>query len=221
MSNLLQDIEAQIAGAKTDVARENVGVVREIGDGVAKIEGLTGAMMNEMLDFGGGDGRMLGGLVDRGALCHLVDYSERVHPGVTKIGDTEHDIPADANYDVIICSHVVEHLPDPRETLASVRRILKPGGRLGVAVPNFSSLQARLTGSAWFHLDLPRHLYQFPLSGLNQLLERSGFEVSPAHHFSLRQNPFGWIHIWQRGSNGFALNSGPGTCSLPLVLYWF
>ena len=54
MSNLLQDIEAQIAGAKTDVARENVGVVREIGDGVAKIEGLTGAMMNEMLDFGKG-----------------------------------------------------------------------------------------------------------------------------------------------------------------------
>lgn len=54
MSNLLQDIETQIAGAKTDVARENVGVVREIGDGVAKIEGLTGAMMNEMLDFGGG-----------------------------------------------------------------------------------------------------------------------------------------------------------------------
>ena len=54
MSNLLQDIEAQITGAKTDVARENVGVVREIGDGVTKIEGLTGAMMNEMLDFGGG-----------------------------------------------------------------------------------------------------------------------------------------------------------------------
>ena len=54
MSNLLQDIEAQITGAKTGVARENVGVVREIGDGVAKIEGLTGAMMNEMLDFGGG-----------------------------------------------------------------------------------------------------------------------------------------------------------------------
>tara|TARA_Y100000994_G_scaffold239381_1_gene232947 strand:- start:625 stop:2148 length:1524 start_codon:yes stop_codon:yes gene_type:complete len=54
MSNLLQDIEAQIAGAKTEVARENVGIVREIGDGVAKIEGLTGAMMNERLDFGGG-----------------------------------------------------------------------------------------------------------------------------------------------------------------------
>ena len=54
MSNLLQEIEAQIAGAKTEVAKENVGIVREAGDGVAKIEGLTGAMMNEMLDFGNG-----------------------------------------------------------------------------------------------------------------------------------------------------------------------
>ncbi len=54
MSNLLQEIESQISGAKTSVARENVGVVREISDGVAKIEGLTDAMLNEMIDFGDG-----------------------------------------------------------------------------------------------------------------------------------------------------------------------
>jgi len=54
MSNLLQEIEAQIAGVKTSVSRQNVGIVREIGDGVAKIEGLTDAMLNEMLDFGDG-----------------------------------------------------------------------------------------------------------------------------------------------------------------------
>lgn len=54
MSNLLQEIEAQIAGAKTSVAKQNVGVVREIHDGVARIEGLTDAMLNEMLDFGDG-----------------------------------------------------------------------------------------------------------------------------------------------------------------------
>jgi F-type H+-transporting ATPase subunit alpha len=54
MSNLLQEIEAQIAGVKAGVARQNVGTVREIGDGVAKIEGLTDAMLNEMLDFGNG-----------------------------------------------------------------------------------------------------------------------------------------------------------------------
>jgi F-type H+-transporting ATPase subunit alpha len=54
MSNLLQEIEAQIAGVKTSVEKQNVGVVREISDGVAKIEGLTDAMLNEMLDFGNG-----------------------------------------------------------------------------------------------------------------------------------------------------------------------
>ncbi|MEI7837463.1 MAG: F0F1 ATP synthase subunit alpha [Planctomycetota bacterium] len=54
MSTLLQDIQSQISGLKTSVSRQNVGVVREIGDGVAKIEGLTAAMLNEMLDFGNG-----------------------------------------------------------------------------------------------------------------------------------------------------------------------
>lgn len=54
MSSLLQDIEAQISGAKTTVARQNIGTVREIGDGVAKIEGLTDVMLNEMIDFGDG-----------------------------------------------------------------------------------------------------------------------------------------------------------------------
>ena len=54
MSNLLQEIEAKIAGAKTATAKQNIGTVREIGDGVAKIEGLTDAMLNEMLDFGDG-----------------------------------------------------------------------------------------------------------------------------------------------------------------------
>src|SRR6201993_1547321 len=52
--SILEEIEAQISGAKTAVSKQNVGVVREIGDGVAKIEGLTDTMLNEMLDFGKG-----------------------------------------------------------------------------------------------------------------------------------------------------------------------
>src|SRR5215813_7092079 len=53
MPTLLQEIEAQIVGVKT-TAKQNVGTVREVGDGVAKIEGLTRAKLNEMLDFGKG-----------------------------------------------------------------------------------------------------------------------------------------------------------------------
>ncbi|HMJ92116.1 MAG TPA: F0F1 ATP synthase subunit alpha [Candidatus Acidoferrum sp.] len=54
MSTLLQEIESKISGVKTDVSRQNVGIVREISDGVAKVEGLTDVMLNEMIDFGHG-----------------------------------------------------------------------------------------------------------------------------------------------------------------------
>jgi F-type H+-transporting ATPase subunit alpha len=54
MADLLKEIEDQIAGVKAATATENVGVIREIGDGVARVEGLTDAMLNEMLDLGHG-----------------------------------------------------------------------------------------------------------------------------------------------------------------------
>ena len=54
MADLVQEIEAEIADAKTATARQTVGVIREIGDGVAKVEGLADVMLNEMLDFGNG-----------------------------------------------------------------------------------------------------------------------------------------------------------------------
>src|SRR4249919_124277 len=54
MANLIQDLEAQIAGAKTATLKQSVGVIREIGDGVARVEGLGDVMLNEMLDLGQG-----------------------------------------------------------------------------------------------------------------------------------------------------------------------
>jgi F-type H+-transporting ATPase subunit alpha len=51
---LLQEIEAQIAGTKMAPARQNVGIIREVGDGVTKVEGLADAMLNEMIDLGHG-----------------------------------------------------------------------------------------------------------------------------------------------------------------------
>ena len=54
MTDILQEIEAQIAGVKAASAKQNVGLIREIGDGVAKVEGLADAMLNEMLDLGHG-----------------------------------------------------------------------------------------------------------------------------------------------------------------------
>jgi SAM-dependent methyltransferase len=96
-------------------------------------------------------------------------------------------------FDQVVIWHVLEHLTDPKETLEEIHRILRPGGQVVVSVPNFSSIQGRWAGPTWFQLDLPRHLFHFPVRGLRQLMETCGFECVAEHHFSLRQNPFGWV----------------------------
>ncbi len=85
--------------------------------------------------------------------------------------------------------------------------------RLVVAVPNFSSWQAKWSDADWFHLDPPRHLHHFSRDGLRQLVERTGFDCVSQHHFSLRQNPFGWIQS--------ALNRMAGPDARPNRLYSF
>src|SRR5216110_1890662 len=54
MSTILEEIETKIAGLKTSTRKSNVGVVREAGDGVARIEGLSDVMLNEMIEFPNG-----------------------------------------------------------------------------------------------------------------------------------------------------------------------
>src|SRR5215211_29606 len=54
MSTILEEIETQIAGLKTSTSKSNVGIVRETGDGVARIEGLSDVMLNEMIEFSSG-----------------------------------------------------------------------------------------------------------------------------------------------------------------------
>jgi len=54
MADLLQELEAQIEDIRSSISKQNVGVIREVGDGVARVEGLSDAMLNEMLDLGHG-----------------------------------------------------------------------------------------------------------------------------------------------------------------------
>jgi 2-polyprenyl-3-methyl-5-hydroxy-6-metoxy-1,4-benzoquinol methylase len=165
-----------------------------------------------VLDVGCGRGVLLREIAERGFEAHGVE----VNPAAAQGADPRAEIRiaprlADAGYpsaffDEVVIWHVLEHLLDPRGTLVEVRRVLRPGGRLVVAVPNFASAQARWAGPAWFHLDLPRHLHHFPLSALLQLLRSTGFVPESEHHFSLRQNPFGWIQSAENRWSGLPRN---------------
>ena len=54
MSSILQELEKEIANISSSIDKTNVGTVREIGDGVARVEGLSDVMLNEMISFPGG-----------------------------------------------------------------------------------------------------------------------------------------------------------------------
>lgn len=84
------------------------------------------------------------------------------------------EYPADS-FDAVTLSHVIEHLPDPLETLQECRRIVKPGGRVVIATPNSQSWGRRLFGADWRGLEPPRHLQIFSHSALAQLALQAGF----------------------------------------------
>lgn len=81
MSNILQELESEIAALKTSVSKSNVGIVREIGDGVAKVEGLSDVMLNEMIEFPGGVYGLALNLEETEVGCVLLGEGRNVKEG--------------------------------------------------------------------------------------------------------------------------------------------
>lgn len=80
-------------------------------------------------------------------------------------------------FDVIVLSHVIEHLPDPTHTLTLLRSLLAKGGRLLLTTPNALSLGSRIFGASWRGLEPPRHFNVFSPASLYQALSQAGFHV--------------------------------------------
>lgn len=95
-------------------------------------------------------------------------------------------------FDCITLWHSLEHLRRPLESLRSLAGALAPGGVLVVAVPDADGVQARLFGPAWFHLDVPRHLYHFGDKSLRRMLERAGCRVERSWHQELEYDLMGF-----------------------------
>ncbi len=89
----------------------------------------------KILDFGGGSGELLDRFVRHGHQCDLVDYHPSPRDGVRRLGTSLEDVPKSNRYDVIVVSHVLEHVAEPVQLLESLRNFLGEGGVLFVEVP--------------------------------------------------------------------------------------
>lgn len=82
----------------------------------------------------------------------------------------------EGTFDAVTLNHVIEHVPDPVQTLAECRRVLKPGGKLVLFTPNALSLGHRIFKQDWRGLETPRHLHIFSTRSMPALLELAGFK---------------------------------------------
>ncbi len=125
--------------------------------------------------------------------CHFL----REVVGVNAI---QHDNPAEAlkslgKYDVIALYQVIEHLPNPWITLDAIVEHLAPGGIIVIAAPNPDSLQWRLFGQYWAHLDAPRHLQLIPSKTLTQSMYQRGMALvfeTTTNAEAFKNNIYGW-----------------------------
>ncbi len=151
-----------------------------------------------VLDVGCGGGSFLAALGGRGVRVVGLDSSQRAasvswrENGVPAVCATLENTPfSPESFGAITLFHVLEHVPHPAGYLAAARRLLIPGGKLYVQVPNAASWQFLLLGKRWSGIDIPRHLIHFRARDLEGLLEEVGFQVLRRKFFSLRDNPAG------------------------------
>lgn len=99
-------------------------------------------------------------------------YGLTVHAGYLE----QLNLPPDS-YDMVSFWHSLEHTFSPQTTLRAAYTLLRPGGWLGIEVPNIESQEARRAGSSWYHLAVPVHLYHFSPTTLVRLVEGCGFKL--------------------------------------------
>lgn len=152
-----------------------------------------------LLDVGCGVGDLAAVFARRGWSASGIEPSPQAAAharaaGVDAVTGTLADAPwQDGEFDAILFNHSLEHIDDPAAALAAAARLLRPGGLLAIAVPNFGSWQRRFFGSAWFQLDLPRHLQHFDRDSLDALVRSAGLRTVEVGAATMRPSPLGSI----------------------------
>jgi SAM-dependent methyltransferase len=159
---------------------------------------------DRILEIGFGEGKFLKELMSKKYNVAGVEQSEYARDKMKKILGSENvfdDIEkVSGKFAVVVMYHVLEHIQEPKEYLKKIMRILIPGGRLIVRVPNVDSLEARLAGPNWYHLDYPNHQILFSEAGLIKMFEDVGFkDIKSRNYFGEYRQVLGYSILSKLG----------------------
>jgi len=139
-----------------------------------------------VLDVGGGTGWSLTSarrVCPRVSETHEVDMAQWAEPLATAAGHVYHCMPiqeytSDQPFDLILMNSVIEHVPDPRQVLRGVARLLSDRGIVVIKTPNTDTLDCRIFRHRnWGGYHCPRHFVLFTQPGLVGLGRRCGLEL--------------------------------------------
>jgi len=188
--------DAQLAAAYASWYRPAAGRFSGIGDKLihrsrAVLAGRLHRTLpaGPVLDVGAGDGNLVEAFVRHGRdAVGLEPYGTGPHIRNAEVEEI------DGSWSAVIFWHSLEHLRRPAMALSHAASLLAPGGALVVAVPNARSYQARIFGTRWLALDLPRHLVHLSPQALLAKIEEQGLRVERVSYVRGGQVVFGWLH---------------------------
>jgi len=180
---------------RSDVPRLRPGLMRKIASlpayghpaFQARIKFPIGALgrkvRGRLLDVGCGNGELLSLAQKMGWKAEGIDFDATAvdaarRRGLTvHLGDLREGTFADHAFDLVMSSHVLEHVPDPVALLRQCRRLLRPGGTVLAVTPNAESWGHAVFGRNWRGLEAPRHLHIFSPGSLGRAARSAGFQL--------------------------------------------
>lgn len=171
------------------------------------IKRTSGLSKGSLLDIGTGTGYFSKEMKERGWRVKAIEKNPQARIFAKEHFDLDIDAESalagyeDASFDAITLWHVMEHLEHLNETWERLSKLLKDRGVLIVAVPNPNSYDARKYKEWWAAYDVPRHLWHFTPSAMQQFGVKHGFKLAEQHPMPFDAFYVSMLTEKYRGSN--------------------